>query len=132
MKTKNKILSVVAFSAMFAFSTYAWAQPSDAKMDKKIEHRIEKMKTKLNLTDAQVTQVKAIFEASKPQIKADFEKMKAAPKDQKEALRADLKKDKNAVKDKLFAVLTPEQQAKAEKFFKHHDKEEHGEKKDAK
>ena len=125
MKTKNKFISAALFLALFAFSTNSWSQPSDAKIEKKIEHRIEKMKTKLNLTDAQVTQVKAILETSKPQIKADYEKMKAAPKDQRKALRADLKKDKSAIKDKLFAVLTPEQQAKAEKYFKRHEKEEH-------
>jgi Spy/CpxP family protein refolding chaperone len=129
MKTKNNITLIAAFVALVAFSTNSWAQPTDAKMEKKIEHRIEKMKSKLNLSDAQVVQVKTILEASKPQIKADIEKMKAAPKDQKDALRADLKKDKSAVKDKLFAILTPEQQVKAEKFFKSHEKEHDEEKK---
>jgi Spy/CpxP family protein refolding chaperone len=127
MKAKHKIISAALFIALFIFSTNSWSQPSDAKIEKKIEHRVEKMKTKLNLTDAQVTQVKAILEASKPQILADYQKMKAAPKDQKKALRADLKKDKSEVKDKLFAVLTPDQQAKAEKFFKRHEKSEHRE-----
>ena len=132
MKTKHKIISAVVFSAMFVFSTSVWAQAPDAKMEKNIEHRIEKMKAKLNLTDAQVSQVKAIMESSKPQIKADYEKMKAAPKDQREAIHADLKKEKSAVKDKIFAVLTPEQQAKAGKFFKHHEKDEHEDNKEAK
>ncbi len=122
MNTKIKITLIAAFVGLVAFSTTIWAQPSDAKIEKKIEHRIEKMKSKLNLSDAQVTQVRAIIEGAKPQITADIEKMKAAPKDQKKALRADLNKDKSAVKDKLFAVLTPEQQAKAEKYFKHHNK----------
>src|SRR5579864_6455877 len=100
---KTKITLIAVFAALFAFSAHSFAQPPDAKMEKRIEHRIEKMKAKLNLSDAQVTQVKEILETSKPQIKADIEKMKAAPKDQKPALRADLKKDKQAVKDKLFA-----------------------------
>jgi Spy/CpxP family protein refolding chaperone len=129
MKTKNKITLIAAFIALVTFSTSSWAQATDAKMEKKIEHRVEKMKAKLNLSDAQVTQVKAILEAGSPQIKADKEKMKAAPKDQKDALRANLKKDKGAVKDQLFAVLTPEQQTKAEKFFKKHEKEHDEEKK---
>ena len=127
MKTRIKITLIAAFT-LLAFSTYSWAQPSDTKREKKIEHRIEKMKAKLNLTDAQVTQVKAIFEASKPQMKADFEKMKAAPKDQREALRADLKKDRDAIKEKIFAVLNPDQRAKAEKFMNRHEgKGEHKE-----
>ena len=120
---------LAAFAAILAFSTYSFAQPPDAKMDKKIAHRIEKMQKKLNLSDAQVTQVKAIIEQSKPQIKADWQKMKAAPKDQREALREDLKKDKNAVKEKLLAILTPEQQVKAQKFFdRHRENDEHKEK----
>ena len=98
-------------------------------MEEKIEHRVEKMKKKLNLTDAQVTQIKAIMESSKAQIKADIEKMKAAPKDQKEAFRTTLKNDKEAVKAKILAVLTPEQQVKAEKFLKRHEEEHENEKK---
>ena len=95
-------------------------------MEKRIEKRIEKMQKKLNLSDAQVSQAKAIIEQSKPQMKADFEKMKAAPKDQKSAIRAELKKDREATKEKLMAILTPEQRTKAEKFFDRH-KHEHDE-----
>ena len=132
MKTKHKIISTVVFSALLAFSTSVWAQAPDAKMEKKIEHRVEKMKAKLNLTDAQVTQVKAIMEESKPQMKANHDKMEAAPKEQRAALRDQIQKDKDATKGKIFAVLTPEQQVKAEKFFKHHEKDEQHENKDAK
>ena len=100
MKITNKLTIVAVFAAMFAISTTLFAQESnnDAKMEKKIAHRVEKMTKKLNLTDAQVTQVKAILEESKPQMKADWQKMKAAPKDQRQAIKADLKKDKDAVK----------------------------------
>jgi len=90
MKIKNKITLIAAFLTLVVFSTSSWAQPTDAKMEEKIEHRIEKMKKKLNLSDAQVTQIKTIMESSKAQIKADIEKMKAAPKDQNKNLcRAD-------------------------------------------
>ena len=129
MKTKNNITLIAAFAAIVAFSTSTMmAQPSDAKIEKKIEHRVEKMKKHLNLSDAQVTQVKAILEENKPTIMADFQKMKAAPKDQKPALREQIKKDKDATKSKLFAVLTPEQQTKAQKYFdRHKEKGEHKE-----
>lgn len=132
MKIKNKITLIAAFLTLVTFSTSSWAQPTDAKMEEKIEHRIEKMKKKLNLTDAQVTQVKAIMEDSKPQIKTDHDKMEAAPKEQRAALREQMHKDRDAAKGKIFAVLTPEQQAKAEKFFKHHEKDEQHKNKDAK
>jgi Spy/CpxP family protein refolding chaperone len=129
MKTKYKITLIAAFAAFFAFSTTMWAQPSDAKIEKKIEHRVEKMKKHLNLTDAQVSQVKAILEESKPVILADHQKMKAATKDQKPALRQQIQADKELVKSKLFAVLTPDQQAKAQKYLdKHQGKSEHEEK----
>jgi hypothetical protein len=128
MKTRIKITLIAAFVALTAFTTSMWAQPSDAKIEKKIEHRVEKMKAKLNLSDAQVTQVKAIIEEAKPQIMADWQKMKAAPKDQKAALRANLQKDKDAAKEKLLSVLNPDQRAKAEKFLQRHghkEKDEH-------
>src|SRR5947208_187851 len=105
MKSKYKITLVAAFLALFAFSTYSWAQATDAKKEHHIEKRIEKMKAKLNLSDAQVAQVKTILEQSAPQMKADREKMKAAPKDQREAFRATLKQDRAATKEKLLAVL---------------------------
>ena len=128
MKTKNKITLIAAFAAIVAFSTSTMAQPSDAKIEKKIEHRVEKMKKHLNLSDAQVTQVKAILEENKPQMMSDFQKMKAATKDQKPALREQIQKDKDATKSKLFAVLTPDQQAKAQKYLdRHKEKDEHKE-----
>ncbi len=72
------------------------------------------------------------MDESKPQMKADHDKMEAAPKDQRAALRDQMHKDREDTKGKIFAVLTPEQQAKAEKFFKHHEKGEEHEKRDAK
>jgi Spy/CpxP family protein refolding chaperone len=129
MKSLYKKTLVAVCLALFAFATYSWAQApaNDAKKEKRMEHRIEKMKKKLNLSDAQVTQMKTIFAENAPQIKADHEKMKAAPKDQREPLRASLKNDRQAMKEKLLAVLTPDQRAKAEKFFNRH--KEHDEKK---
>jgi Spy/CpxP family protein refolding chaperone len=122
MKAKHKIISAVVFLALFAFSTNSWSQPSDAKMEKKIEERIEKMKVKLNLSEAQFTQVKSIMEQSKPQMLADKAKLEAAPKADRATLRDEMDKDRAATKGKIFAVLTTEQQSKAEEFFKHHEK----------
>ena len=123
MKTGNRFTLLAAFAALLAFSTYAFAQPSDAKIDRKIDHRVVKMTKKLNLSDAQVAQVKAIINDSKPQIKADWKKIKAVPDDQREPLRATLRADKSAMKEKLLAVLNPEQRAKAEKFIERHKKQ---------
>jgi Spy/CpxP family protein refolding chaperone len=122
MKSKHKIISAVVFSALFAFSTSLWAQVPDAKMEKKIEERVEKMKSKLNLSDAQVSQVKSIIEESKPQMIADKAKLEASPKADREALHSQMDRDRDATKNKIFAILTPAQQAKAGEFFKHHEK----------
>jgi len=128
MKTKNNITLIAAFAAIVAFSSSSQAQPSNAKIEEKIEHRVEKMKKELGLTEAQTTQVKAILEENKPQLEADFQKMKAASKDQKTAIREQLQKDREATNSKVLAVLNPEQQAKAEKYFNHQkEKEEHRE-----
>ncbi|MDP4219430.1 MAG: Spy/CpxP family protein refolding chaperone [Bacteroidota bacterium] len=134
MNIRKKILTVAAFSTLVAFSTSIWAQApnDDGKKEHRIERRVEKMKEKLNLTDAQTTQVKAILEQARPQMKADIEKMKAAPKDQRLALREQMQKDRSETKDKLLAVLNPEQRTKAEKFMKRHEHGKHFEKKEAK
>jgi len=130
MKIKRLFLAATAATLLVSSSTFvlAKAADNDGKFEKRIEHRIEKMKKKLNLTDQQVTQAKAIMEEAKPQMKADFKAMKDAPKDQKETLRAQFKKDREATKEKLMAILTPDQRTKAEKFFKKHEGKEHDEK----
>ena len=129
---KIKRMFIAAFAAVLLISGAGYLRAenkdNDGKFEKRIEHRIEKMKKKLNLTDAQVSQAKAIMEEAKPQMKADFQAMKAAPKDQKEAVRAQFKKDREQTKEKLLAILTPEQRTKAEKFFKKHEHREHDEK----
>ena len=128
MKTKNNITLIAAFAAIAAFSTSSMAQPSDAKIEKRIEHRVEKMKKELGLTDPQTSQVKAILEENKPQIEAEFQKMKTANKDQKTAIHEQMQKDREGIQSKLLAVLNPEQQAKAEKYFaKQKEKDEHKE-----
>ena len=81
----------------------------------------------LQLTTMAMDQRKQIIADARPQMQADWKRMKDAPKDQKEAIRAAVKKDREATKEKLLAILTPDQRAKAEKFFKH--REEHDEKK---
>jgi len=130
MKIKRIISALTVCALLISASTFVMAKAADndGKFEKRIEHRIEKMKKKLNLSDQQVTQAKAIMEEAKPQMKADFKAMKEAPKDQKEALRAQFKKDREATKEKLMAILTPEQRTKAEKFFKKHEHRDHDEK----
>src|SRR6266498_649986 len=123
MKNKRLIIASVLSAFLLSLSAFAWAQSpeKDAKFEKRIEHKIEKMQKKLNLSDAQVSRAKTIIEQSKPQLRADMEKMKDAPKDQKPALREQFKKDREATKEKLMAILTPEQRTKAERFMKKHD-----------
>src|SRR5208337_2394352 len=91
---------------------------------------------KLNLTDAQRTQIKTIMSEERPKMKPLFQQLKAG-RDQLNALRksgpfdeakvqsiakgqaatlAEMIVEKQRMKSMMYAVLTPEQRAKAEKL----------------
>lgn len=102
--------------------------------------RIEKLKTELNLTDEQVTQIQAIHEAARAEGEGAREQMKAEREQMKSligsnASRAELERQhqtlqdlRNEFGDRRFAamldtleVLTPEQRSQfAELMDKHH------------
>lgn len=89
------------------------------------EKRLEHMKKALNLTDAQVTQIKTIYEHNQAEFKADREAVKAAAKgsDAKKAAFEKMRADMQAVKAQITPILTPEQQAKWQQMMAKH---EHG------
>ena len=90
--------------------------------EKMMKKRIEQMKSALDLSDAQVTQIKEIHKQNEPIIKSDFKAMKSAAKDSDarksahEKMRADMEQIQSQVK----AVLTPDQQAKWQDFMAKH------------
>jgi Spy/CpxP family protein refolding chaperone len=85
-----------------------------------IEHAKE-----LGLTDAQITQIKAIHEAARPQLEA-IRADQALTREQKREKAQALMKDSRA---KVEAILTPEQREKAKaigKEMREHAKGHHG------
>jgi len=83
--------------------------------------RFGELKQKLNLTDAQVSQLKTILADEHTQMKALHEKEGA--KDEK---MAEVKKIHEATQAKIAAILTPEQKAKFDEMRKHGPKGDKG------
>lgn len=72
------------------------------------ERRIERMKTQLNLTDDQTTQVKAIMEDSQAKMEAVRGNSALSQEDRRSQMTAIFK----AEQDKVDAILTPDQKTK--------------------
>ena len=87
--------------------------------------RIEHMKKALNLSDAQVAQIKTIYQKNEATFKADREAMKAAAKgsDAKKAAFQKMRADMQAVQAQVTPILTADQQAKWKEMMAKH---EHG------
>ncbi len=106
----------VAAIALFAFMTLGMFQATygqkSEKMDKKmnIEQRIDKMKKHLQLTDDQATKIKTILENTKAEAKRNRETYS-----DKEARQNAMHELRNQTRDKIKAVLTPDQLQKFEK-----------------
>jgi Spy/CpxP family protein refolding chaperone len=129
---KAIIRTAVIFS-LLAIGISVFAHEGKGRANgKNIGKHIEKIKTELGLTEAQSAQIRSIIETSKAEMKADVEAMKNADtKDEKAAARAELKKDQQAMRERIMAVLTPEQRAKAENMrgiFKEKMKDKRGKK----
>lgn len=78
---------------------------------------IERMKDKLGLSDAQVTQIKAIYERNQPAMKADRDAIKAAANDDaKKAAFQKMRTDMQAVQAQVEPILNKEQLAKWNEF----------------
>ena len=84
------------------------------------ERRLERLQRQLNLTEAQVTQVKALFEEGRTKMEALHANTAVADED-KRAQGMAIHKEEH---EKLVALLTPEQKTKFEAMEQH--MREHG------
>ncbi|SRR6266849_8280308 len=111
MKKMTKWAAVMAGAvlAVAAVRTGAAADESAAKGDR-IQHRVERMKERLNLTDDQARQLQQIFQEAHQQWQADQGKA------DKETMRARHEK----MHEQIKSILTPEQQQKFEQMKKEH------------
>ncbi len=124
MKTKSHVLMLSTLLAAFALlAAPASAQPVDGK-DKKAEKsesapkrpggdRLEQMRERLGLTDAQIEQLRPIFAAEREELMAKRKELgrDATREERREAMLAVHEK----YKDRIHAVLTDEQKEKIAK-----------------
>jgi len=106
----NSRLSLFAFASLFLAATplvRAQAPVPDAG-------RMQEMRQRLGLSDAQVDQLNALFEADGPKMK-DLRSDASLSDAQK---REQLKALSDARREKIAAILTPEQRAKAAEEIK--------------
>ena len=78
------------------------------RMRERAGNRLEMLAEKLNLTEAQTAAIKPIFAAEANDIKAVWQD-NSLSKEQKQSKMADIRK---SAREKINAILTPEQQAK--------------------
>jgi Spy/CpxP family protein refolding chaperone len=102
--TKWAALAAGVVLALAASRATTLADGNPAKGDR-VQHRVERMKQQLNLTDDQARQIEQIFRDAQQQGQTD-----------REAMRERHKK----VHDQIQSVLTPEQREKMEQMRKEH------------
>jgi Spy/CpxP family protein refolding chaperone len=116
VKNAIVILAVLTLGCCVVFAGPATSADSNspAQKHKRFDakgHRgqfMQKLSEKLNLTDAQKTSIKAIFASDANEIKA-IRQDNSLSEEQK---KAKIKEIRDAAKEKINAILTPEQQAK--------------------
>jgi protein CpxP len=117
------------------------------KHEERMEQRLETMSTILDLSDEQKTQIEALVKSQYEQKSTQRERMHAgqqALRDklqtnafdeaefralaaQQAQLKTDLMVEHAKIKQQIFAILTPEQQAKADKLLEMRGQKHHGE-----
>lgn len=115
MKTSRKtlmiILAVASLTLGVLAATGAWYQPSPDRM-------IDRMKDKLGLTNAQVSEIKIIYSKHEATLKADREAVSAATAGSaaKKAASQKMRADMEQVQAQFRPILTPDQQVKWDQF----------------
>ena len=111
MKKMTQWVAVVAGAvlAVAAVRTVAVADESAAKGDR-IQHRVERMKERLSLSDDQARQIEQLFRDARQQWQSD------QTKPDRETMRARREK----MNEQIKSILTPEQQQKYEQMRKEH------------
>ncbi|WP_027376183.1 hypothetical protein [Kaistella palustris] len=103
--------------AAFITGTFAMAQQTPmmqkkdpAQMEQMRENKLKMMQTELNLSNAQVAQIKALQDKKMAERKANAPQMQAQRKAKMEAMKA----QKNQWNSEMKQILTPEQYQKWE------------------
>ena len=120
MKKLTMILLTAGAIALGGFTAFA-ANGHHFSPEKRLAH----MKKALNLSDAQVAQIKDVYEKNEATFKADRDAMKAAAKgsDAKKAAFQKMRADMQQVRAQITPILTQDQQTKWQQMMQKH---EHG------
>ena len=120
MKKFTMILLTAGAIALGGFTAFA-ANGHHFSPEKRLAH----MKKALNLTDAQVAQIKDVYKSNAATFKADRAAMKAAAKgsDAKKDAFQKMRADMRAMRSQITPILTADQQAKWQQMMQKH---EHG------
>jgi Spy/CpxP family protein refolding chaperone len=123
MKKLTMILVAAAVLAMAPLASFANETP-----DQKIEKRIEHMKSKLGLDNAQVAKITTIYKQNESLLTNDRDAVKAAAKgsDAQKAAEQKMRADMQQVQSQIMPILTTEQQTKWKEQIAKHEGEHHG------
>ena len=81
----------------------------EEKMERRIEH-LQHMQKKLGLTDAQVAQIKSVWQANKAKLLADRQAFQTSSGCARHAAHKQLNNDRKSMMAQVKAILTPAQQ----------------------
>ncbi|PYQ08373.1 MAG: hypothetical protein DMF82_01625 [Acidobacteria bacterium] len=111
MKKMTQWAAVVAGAifAVAAVRTVALADENPAKADR-IQHRVERMKERLSLSDDQARQLQQIFQDAHQQWQSD----------QTKPDKATMQARREKMNEQIKSILTPDQQEKWEQMKKEH------------
>ncbi len=117
------LLAFASLTTGVLAATGAWYQPSPDRM-------IDRMKDKLGLTNAQVSEIKVIYAKHEGALKADREAVQAAANgsDAKKAATQKMRADMEQVQAQFRPILTPDQQIKWDQLRADQKKRREGQK----
>ncbi len=108
MKTTQRFVTALCITLAVLMTSFGNINAQNGQRAEKAKARIEKMKTDLNLSDAQVASIQSILKDSKSERKEARQN-----KD-----REEMKEHAKETQDKIMNVLNSEQQAKFKEMAK--------------
>lgn len=116
MQRMSMKLAVVALVLSSFQAGRALASDASKGHEERQQARLEQMRTRLGLSDEQVTQVQAIFASAREQAQSD----RAAAGDDRQALRRLAHARRHDVQRRIEALLTTEQKARQAELRREH------------
>jgi Spy/CpxP family protein refolding chaperone len=113
MKKMTQWAAVAAGLVLVLAASRTVALADDAAKGDRLQHRVERMKERLNLTDDQARQLEQVFRDAHQQWQSDRT-------DQTRPDKATMQARREKMNEQIKSILTPEQQQKWEQMRKEH------------